>query len=98
VPDFFLVEQAKGPEFDHGRPRREQRLWDEHAAFMDELVEQGVIHLGGPIGEGDGETTLLIFDVSTEADVRALLERDPWFETVLTLVSIRPWTVWLRHP
>jgi hypothetical protein len=97
MPDYFLVERGKGPLWDHSRGRRGQAGWDEHAAFMDRLVEEGFIVLGGPIGEGDaGENTLLVVDADDEETVRARLGDDPWPEDVLTIESIRPWTVWLR--
>jgi uncharacterized protein YciI len=96
VPDYFLVELAKGPEYDHTRLRREQRGWDEHAEFMDGLAEEGFIVLGGPIGEGDGENTLQIVDADDETTIRARFAEDPWAGTLLTIDSIRPWSVWLR--
>ena len=97
MPDYFLVERGKGPEWDHSQGRRGQDGWDEHAAFMDRLVEEGFIVLGGPIGEGDaGDNTLLVVDADDEATVRARLREDPWPEEMLTIESIRPWTVWMR--
>jgi uncharacterized protein YciI len=96
VADYYLVEQAKGPAWDHSRKRREQAGWDEHAAFMDRLVEDGFIVLGGPIGSGDGENTLLIVKADDDAAARARLEDDPWFAGVLAIESVRPWSVWLR--
>ena len=97
MPDYFLVERGKGPLWDRSSGRRDQDGWDEHAAFMDALVEDGFFVLGGPIGEGDeGDNTLLVVDADDEATVRARLSDDPWPEQVLTIESIRPWTVWLR--
>jgi uncharacterized protein YciI len=96
MADYFLVENAKGPSWDHSRPRREQDGWDEHAAFMDSLEAEGFVVLGGPIGEGDGENTLLVIDAPDEATVRDRLAEDPWSEAVLTIESVRPWSVWLR--
>jgi uncharacterized protein YciI len=93
----FLVENAKGPSWYHSRLRREQAGWDEHAAFMDALVEDGFILLGGPIGDGDGENTLLIVEASSEEAVRERLAGDPWSETVLHLDSVRSWSIWLRR-
>jgi uncharacterized protein YciI len=92
----FLVENAKGPAYDHAVPRREQKGWDEHAAFMDALVEDGFVELGGPIGEGDGENTLLVIEAESEQAVRERLAGDPWSGTVLRIESIRPWQIWLR--
>jgi uncharacterized protein YciI len=96
VADYFLVEEAKGPAWDHSRRRREQAGWDEHAAFMDSLAEEGFVVLGGPIGEGDGDNALLIVNADSEETVRARLARDPWHDGVLRIESIRPWAVWLR--
>jgi hypothetical protein len=39
VADYYLVTQEWGPAWDSSRARREQAGWDEHAAFMDALVE-----------------------------------------------------------
>jgi uncharacterized protein YciI len=96
VADYYLVENAKGPAWDHSRRRREQAGWDEHAAFMDALVEEGFIVLGGPIGEGDDDHTLLVVDADDEAAIRARLAEDPWFDGILSIASIRPWSIWLR--
>ena len=78
MADYYLVRRARGPGWDHSRPRREQAGWDDHAAFMDALAEDGTIVLGGPVGEGDGEDTLLVVAVATVAAIRARLADDPW--------------------
>lgn len=96
MADYYLVMQAKGPGWDHARRRREQVGWDEHAAFMDALAAEGVVVIGGPVGEGDGDDTLLVVDLPSEAAVRQRLAIDPWAESVLLIKSIRPWSVWLR--
>jgi uncharacterized protein len=96
VADYYLVEEAKGPAWDHSRRRREQAGWDEHAAFIDGLVEEGFVVLAGPIGEGDGETVLLVVDGDGEEAIHARLAQDPWMDTVLKVESIRPWSIWAR--
>jgi uncharacterized protein len=96
VADYYLVVQAPGPAWDPSKRRREQVGWDEHAAFMDGLAEEGVVVLGGPVGEGDGDSALLVADVDSEAAIRARLSEDPWAGTILTIESVRPWSVWLR--
>jgi uncharacterized protein YciI len=96
MADYYLVLNAKGPGWDHPRRRREQAGWDEHAAFMDALAAEGVVVLGGPVGEGDGDDALLVVDLPSEAAVRQRLAIDPWAEGVLVIKSIRPWSVWLR--
>jgi uncharacterized protein YciI len=95
--EYFLVKREHGPSWDASRLRREQRGWDAHAAFMDKLVEEGAIVLGGPVGEGDGDHTVIVFDAGSEAGVRALLTQDPWGEDMLRTASIEPWTIFLQR-
>jgi hypothetical protein len=45
---IFAVTTARGPRWDPSRDNRAQAGWDSHAAYMDCLVEQGHIILGGP--------------------------------------------------
>ena len=54
----------------------DQDGWSEHAAFMDELVDDGFIILGGPIG--GGEQTLHAVETADEREIRARLDLDPW--------------------
>lgn len=96
MADYYLVTLAKGAAWDHARRRRKQDGWNEHAAFMDRLTEEGVVILGGPVGEGDGEDVLLVVDLESEAAIRARLADDPWANGMLTIESVEPWTVWLR--
>jgi hypothetical protein len=49
--------------------------------------------MGGPIGDGN---VLQVVNAAGKDEILARLAEDPWFETVLTIVSIRPWDVWLR--
>jgi uncharacterized protein YciI len=96
---YFLVENAVGPEWDYSRGRREQVGWDAHAAFMDALVDEGFILLGGPTGEGESDNTVVIVEAADEAEVRQRFAPDPWADTILVIDQIRPWKVWLsREP
>src|SRR4051794_30591739 len=93
---IFVVVSENGPGFDDTRPRRQQRLWDEHAAFMDSLVEDGFVLLGGPLGDVDRDRVLLVVDALDEAEIDSRLADDPWTpEGMLRTVSVEPWTVWL---
>lgn len=90
----FAVTMDKGPSWDPTRERREQRGWDEHAEFMDDLVEGGFVILGGPIG--DGEQALVIVEAADDGEVAARLEGDPWLTTgILQIGAVRPWAIWL---
>ena len=96
--DYYLVQLGRGPAWDDSKRRREQAGWDEHATFMDALAEEGFVVLGGPVGEGDGDHTLLVVDADSEALIRARLADDPWEGGILTIASVKPWSVWLRAP
>ena len=90
----FVVQCGNGPGYDPSRGRREQQGWDDHAAFMDALVDDGFVVLGGPLG--DGESVLLVVEALDEAEIRTRLAEDPWEPRhVLTVDRITPWTIWL---
>ena len=91
---LFVLTMINGPEYDRSRPRREQRGWDEHAAFMDRLLAEGFVVLGGPIG--DGGKVMLVVEAADEEEVRRRLGPDPWAPMgVLVIGSAQPWTIWL---
>jgi uncharacterized protein YciI len=83
-----------GPAWDSRREIREQVDWDSHAEFMDALVDDGFVLLGGPIGYDHG--ALHLVEATDELDVRARLEKDPWAQSgVLRIGSVEPWRIWL---
>ena len=72
------------------RGLEEQPLWDEHAAFMDNLVEEGTIVVAGPLD--GGPKVLLIFAAESEDEIETRLAQDPWTRSgQLTTDSIVPW-------
>ena len=95
MADYYLVELAHGPAWDHSRGLCDQEGWDEHATFMDALTEEGIVILGGPVGEA-GDEVLLVVDVESEAAIRTRLADDPWANDMLTIESVEPWSVLLR--
>ncbi len=56
---------------------RKQDAWPPHAAFMDQLVSEAFVVLGGPIS-GDDSRIMLIVDCAEEREVRTRLADDPW--------------------
>jgi uncharacterized protein YciI len=88
---FHVVVVRSGPEWDRARPLEEQSGWPEHAAFMDGLVEDGFVVLGGPLA--DEHRVVHAVEASSEEAVRATLARDPWSETHLVVESVDPWTI-----
>ena len=47
MPMFHITLRRAGPEYDQSKPVDEQSRFAEHAVYMDSLVEDGVIVLGG---------------------------------------------------
>jgi len=93
---FLVIVRRSGPQWDRSKPLEEQSGWEEHAAFMDELVAAGVIVLGGPLA--DEERVAHAIEAESEDAVRATLGRDPWNGSHLVIDTIDPWTVRLRAP
>ena len=90
---YFAVRMQNGPNYDESRGRREQDGWNEHAAFMDRLVDDGFIVIGGPVNE---KQTLHAVEAESEEAVRARLAEDPWAPMgILRVASIEPWQLWL---
>jgi uncharacterized protein YciI len=88
---FHVVLRQAGPQWLPGRPLEEQTGWQEHAEYMDALVEDGFIVLGGPVSD-DGRVVHAV-EAESEGAVRATWARDPWSETHLVVDSIEPWTI-----
>jgi hypothetical protein len=92
---LFLVYQQHGGPWDWSKALREQGQFDEHARFMDALVDEGFIVLGGPLDERD---VLLAVRADTEASIRRRLADDPWIVNgMLSITDIRPWSILLER-
>jgi uncharacterized protein len=93
-PMHFAVRLERGGPWDWSRGLREQDGWDEHARFMDALVADAFIILGGPL-EGEREILHAVSAPSEQA-VRERLAEDNWARNgMLTIKSIEPWTILL---
>ncbi|HEV7759032.1 MAG TPA: hypothetical protein VGO78_08580 [Acidimicrobiales bacterium] len=88
---FFVVLRRTGPGWDPARPLEEQSGWDDHASFMDGLVDEGFVVLGGPLD--DGVRVVLAVEADSVDAVHATLARDPWSGTHLVVDAVEPWTI-----
>ena len=74
-------------------PLDDQVEWTAHAAFMNGLLRDGRVTLGGPL-EGTPDV-LLIMRASDPAEITECLAADPWTKNGLLLIKqIHPW--WIR--
>jgi uncharacterized protein YciI len=88
---FHVVVHRSGPAWDPALRLEDQSGWAAHASFMDGLVEEGFIVLGGPLS--DEHRVVHVVEAESEDEVRATLARDPWSETHLVVAAIEPWTI-----
>ena len=94
MKNTFLAFSSAGPNRDFSKDTREQAFWDEHAAFIDELVADGFILMGGPLVDQGG--SLLIINAEDENEVREKLRNDPWAKHgILKLESVKRWQIFI---
>ena len=90
----FVITSAAGPNRDPSKSTRQQPLWDEHAEFIDQLVAEGFILMGGPLVDEGG--SMLIVNADDEMEVREKLKSDPWMKHgVLKLECIKRWQIFI---
>jgi hypothetical protein len=90
MPMFHVVLAQSGPAWDASQPLEGQSGWQEHAAFMDALVDDGFVVLGGPLTE---RRVVHAIEAESADAIRERLARDPWSETHLRIEAIEPWTI-----
>jgi len=94
LKNTYLVISSAGANRDLSKGTREQRYWDEHGKFIDALVEEGFILMGGPLVDEGG--AMMIVRAEDESEVREKLRRDPWYEReILNLDSIKHWDIFI---
>jgi uncharacterized protein YciI len=94
MKNTFVAISSAGPNRDPSKGTRQQPLWDEHAAFIDQLVDDGFIVMGGPLVDEGG--ALLIVNAEDENEVKQKLKNDPWFEHgILKLESVKRWEIFI---
>ncbi len=92
--ELYAVRERRGGPWNWALGLREQAGFDDHARFMDGLVDAGFVLLGGPL-EGDREVLLIVSAPSEEA-IRQRFAPDPWLQDgTLSIVSIERWTILL---
>jgi uncharacterized protein YciI len=88
-----VVRWRAGPTWTTGAPD-EQPGWEEHAAFVDGLIQRGIFVMGGPLSDNSGSLSLLQAVGVEEA--RELVLRDPFVANgVFELEDVSAWNVWV---
>jgi uncharacterized protein YciI len=90
----FVMITSAGPNRDLTKGTREQPFWQEHAEFIDRLVAEGLIWMGGPLVDEGG--SLLFFHAADENEVREKMKNDPWLKQgILKPESIKRWEIFI---
>ena len=82
MKNTFVTISSAGPSRELSKGTREQPLWDEHAAFIDQLVAEGFVLMGGPLVDEDGAMLIVNAD-------------DEMKHGVLKLESVKRWQIFI---
>jgi uncharacterized protein YciI len=90
----IVVRMVPGSRWNPSVGPRDQELWPEHAAFMDDLFDRGLIELAGPLSDGSG--SLVVVRSDSPDEVRTWFAADPWsVHDVLPVQEVVGWTIFL---
>ena len=93
---LFAVRREAGATWVDDAGAFDQPAVGDHAAFMNQLAEDGFVHFAGPLaGSERGRIrVLLIAEAADEAELVARLAGDPWeLADRIRTTSIEPWTL-----
>lgn len=94
MKNTFMILWAHGPAWVSGKNVREQPYWAEHAAFMDDLFDKGMVVLGGPFADESG--SMVIVEAESEQEVADLFASDPFVvHDIFALNSRKQWLLFL---
>jgi len=92
MQQLHVVIRTRGRAWQGARSMESQTDFASHASFMNSLVKEGVVLLGGPL---DGTPdVLLVMKANTPEEIRSRLADDPWAgNALLEITRIAPWTL-----
>jgi uncharacterized protein len=89
----IVVRWKAGPTWTTGNVD-EQPGWDEHAAYIDDLIDRGIFVMGGPLADQSG--SLSVLENVTEQEARDLIAEDPFVANgVFELEDVCAWNVFV---
>ena len=92
MPALFAVIRTRGKAFQADRPLESQDAWRAHADFMNALLHDGFVVVGGPLE--DGPDVLHIVRADSVEAIATRFAADPWEAMdLLRTVRIAPWTL-----
>jgi uncharacterized protein YciI len=95
---LYAVSREAGPSWIDGSGAFEQPAVNDHAAFMSQLSDEGIVLFAGPLAgsESDRIRVLLIAEADSDVDIHRRLADDPWerAQRVVT-TSVEPWSLFV---
>jgi uncharacterized protein YciI len=86
---YFVLAHTPGPAWDHAKGFFDQPGLKAHLGYMQGVFAQGKIVLGGPFLDDSGG--MMILDVATLEEARAVATADPTVKSGLLTVAVKPW-------
>jgi len=90
---LFLFQYSPGPAWREGVPMRQQGLGP-HAAYMQQLQNEGRLFAGGGYASDDGG--MAIVSAANIEEARAMLAADPAVSSGIFVAELRHWRVRFR--
>lgn len=86
---LYLFQYAPGPAWHAGVPMRQQGLGP-HAAYMQQLLDEGRLFAGGGYSSDDGGMAIVM--AANVDDARTMLAADPAITSGVFVAELREWT------
>jgi uncharacterized protein len=68
------------------------RVRSDHLAYLQSLLEEGILVLAGPVGDGSG--AMMVLQVASEQEARRVIDADPYTAAGVGADHVlRPWNV-----
>jgi len=91
MKQYFFVLLRRGP--DHSQTKAEaEKIQEGHMAHIRATAESGQLQIAGPFDDEDGDWRgILIYDVKTLGEAKALCDADPAVKAGRLVCDIRGW-------
>ena len=91
MKQYYFVLLKRGPNHSQSKADAE-KIQEGHMAHIRETAASGQLQIAGPFDDENGEWRgILIYDVKTEADARALCDADPAVKAGRLVCDIHGW-------
>ena len=90
---FVIRIQPVRATFVNDATQEESKTMGVHFEYLKKLVAEGKVVLAGPSINGEKTFGLIIVEVDTEAEARAILEGDPSYKAGIQIGEVFPFTL-----